>query len=284
MKASTRVAAVATLCLAAAACVRLNTPEKKAGYAVGHQIGQSLERIKDKVDVDQLAQGLEDQAAGKGTLADADRTQLLIMLQQGKAADAAKTGYAVGETIAKNLQDSLQFVDVSLVERGIRDELAGKTLLSDADVQAALQDLDQRRSSVLGAKNKADGDAFLAKNKAVPGVKVTASGLQYQVLREGTGRRPKATDTVNVDYVGTLINGTKFDSSYDRHQPAVFELDRVIPGWTEGLQLMRVGSKYRFVIPSNLGYGERGAGGTIGPDSVLVFEVELHGIEKAGRH
>lgn len=119
------------------------------------------------------------------------------------------------------------------------------------------------------------GQDFLAKNKSVEGVQVTASGLHYQVLKAGKGRKPKGRDTVKVHYVGTLIDGTKFDSSVDRDEPAVFPVGAVIQGWVEGLQLMDEGSKARFVIPSELAYGERGAGDDIGPDEVLVFEVEL---------
>jgi FKBP-type peptidyl-prolyl cis-trans isomerase len=119
------------------------------------------------------------------------------------------------------------------------------------------------------------GQDYLAKHKARPGVQVTPSGLQYEVLRAGAGPAPKASDSVKVHYLGTLTDGTKFDSSYDRREPAVFPVNGVIEGWVEGLQLMNAGSKFRFVIPSELAYGEDGAGGDIGPDEVLVFEVEL---------
>lgn len=119
------------------------------------------------------------------------------------------------------------------------------------------------------------GEAFLAANRSAEGVKVTPSGLQYLVLREGDGARPSLTDIVRVHYQGNLISGAKFDSSYDRGKPAEFPLNQVIPGWTEGLQLMTVGSKYRLFIPSELGYGKRGAGRAIGPDEVLIFDVEL---------
>lgn len=122
------------------------------------------------------------------------------------------------------------------------------------------------------------GADFLAKNKSLPGVKVTASGLHYEILKGGKGPAPKETDEVEVHYVGTLVDGTKFDSSYDRDETIVFPVNGVIEGWVEGLQLMNVGSKFRFVIPSELAYGAGGAGDDIGPDEVLVFEVELFGI------
>jgi FKBP-type peptidyl-prolyl cis-trans isomerase FklB len=125
------------------------------------------------------------------------------------------------------------------------------------------------------AENKAAGEKFLAENAQNAGVTTTASGLQYQVFNEGTGATPKATDNVTVHYKGTTIDGKEFDSSYGRGAPATFPLNRVIAGWTEGLQLMKEGAKYRFFIPSNLAYGERGAGRDIGPNSALIFDVEL---------
>ncbi|MCB1157821.1 MAG: FKBP-type peptidyl-prolyl cis-trans isomerase [Leptospiraceae bacterium] len=130
-----------------------------------------------------------------------------------------------------------------------------------------------------GKVNKAAGEKFLTENKGKEGVKVTPSGLQYKVIKEGSGAKPTATNTVKVHYVGTLIDGSEFDSSYKRGQPAVFPLNGVIPGWTEGLQLMTVGSKYKFFIPSHIAYGERGPG-KIGPNSTLIFDVELISIEK----
>jgi len=139
------------------------------------------------------------------------------------------------------------------------------------------------RAKVLAEKNKKDGDAFLAENRKKEGVKTTVSGLQYKVLAEGKGGSPKATDKVSVNYRGTLIDGTEFDSSYKRGEPAAFGLNQVIKGWTEGIQLMKAGGKYTFTIPSELAYGERGTpGGPIGPNAVLIFEVELLSIgEKA---
>src|SRR5207249_3021164 len=130
-----------------------------------------------------------------------------------------------------------------------------------------------------GEKNKAEGEKFLSEKKNKPGVKTTASGLQYKVLKEGSGSPPKETDTVVVNYRGTLVDGTEFDSSYKRGEPATFPVNRVIKGWTEALQLMKPGSKYQIFIPANLAYGERGAGGDIGPNATLIFEVELMNVK-----
>ena len=138
-----------------------------------------------------------------------------------------------------------------------------------------------RRQGRQAAKNKKDGDAYLAQNKSKPGVTVTKSGLQYKVVKEGkaNGASPRASDTVVVQYRGTLIDGKEFDSSYKRGKPATFPLGNVIPGWTEGIQLMKPGAKYQFVIPSDLAYGFTGQGQDIGPNATLLFEVELIGIE-----
>ena len=154
--------------------------------------------------------------------------------------------------------------------------------LGDAEAQQIVQEFfakqEEKQKAEAAEKGKAakqDGEKFLAENGKKEGVITTASGLQYQVLREGNGQSPKATDTVECHYEGTLIDGTKFDSSYDRGQTATFPLNQVIAGWTEGLQLMKEGGKYRFFIPYELGYGERGAGASIPPFSTLVFDVEL---------
>jgi len=147
-------------------------------------------------------------------------------------------------------------------------------------LQKALQSAASKESSESAGKNKEEGAAFLKANVKKPGVKTTPSGLQYKVITLGKGKKPKATDKVKVHYKGTLIDGKVFDSSYDRGEPISFGLDGVIKGWTEGLQLMPTGSKFEFVIPSELAYGESPRpGGPIGPNAVLVFEVELLGIE-----
>jgi FKBP-type peptidyl-prolyl cis-trans isomerase FklB len=136
------------------------------------------------------------------------------------------------------------------------------------------------RNKILVEKNKKEGEIFLAENKKKEGVVTLPSGLQYKVIKEGTGETPKLTDTVTVNYSGTLIEGTEFDSSYRRGQPATFPVKGVIAGWTEALQLMKVGSKWQLFIPSNLAYGERGAGRDIGPNTTLIFDVELLSIKE----
>jgi FKBP-type peptidyl-prolyl cis-trans isomerase FkpA len=171
--------------------------------------------------------------------------------------------------------------------QAVRTELSGgKPLLADADAKAVLAVFSQQMQSkmqvkagVAGDKNQAQGAAFLAKNKTAKGVFTTPSGLQYMVLRQGAGPRPKPGDHVRVNYRGTLLDDTVFDSSYDRGQPAEFGLDQVIPGWTEGVSMMPVGAKYRFWIPGDLAYGAKGTpGGPVGPNATLVFDVELMAI------
>jgi FKBP-type peptidyl-prolyl cis-trans isomerase len=170
----------------------------------------------------------------------------------------------------------------------LKDAMAGgKTLMTDEQAQATIMELqgqlrqkaDAQRQQA-GATNKKDGDAFLAANKSKPGVVTLPSGLQYKILKEGTGPKPTSADSVECNYKGTLIDGTEFDSSYKRGQSATFPVTGVIKGWTEALQLMPVGSKWQLVLPPDLAYGARGAGDAIGPDETLIFEVELLGITK----
>jgi len=179
-------------------------------------------------------------------------------------------------------------VDPAILARGIKDALAGgKTLLTDEEAQATIQGVQkemqakqQEKQKEAADVNKKDGEAFLAANKGKPGIVTLPSGLQYKILTAGTGPKPTANDSVNCNYRGTLIDGKEFDSSYKRGKPVTFPVTGVIKGWTEALQLMPVGSKWQLFIPSDLAYGDRGAGADIGPGSTLVFEVELISIEE----
>lgn len=197
-----------------------------------------------------------------------------------------KAGYAIGVDFGKRLKPLADF-DLEQIFRGIRDGFAGKSELTEAATQDVMQAFRQvmnakqeEAAKSAADKNAKEGAAFLAANKAKPGVKVTASGLQYKVLKEGTGATPKATDEVSVHYRGTLLDGTEFDSSIKRNMPAEFPVGGVIKGWIEALQLMKVGSKWQLFIPSQLAYGANGTPDrTIGPNATLVFEVELLGIK-----
>ena len=194
-----------------------------------------------------------------------------------------KVSYALGIGIGRQLsQMGAADLNIDDFAQAIKDVIAGDLKLGNAEAQQIVQEFfakqEEKQKAEAAEKGKAakqEGEKFLAENGKKEGVITTASGLQYQVLREGNGQSPKATDTVECHYEGTLIDGTKFDSSYDRGQTATFPLNQVIAGWTEGLQLMKEGGKYRFFIPYELGYGERGAGASIPPFSTLVFDVEL---------
>jgi FKBP-type peptidyl-prolyl cis-trans isomerase FklB len=196
-------------------------------------------------------------------------------------------GMQIGTGLGSNLKKQNVEVDWNLVSQGMKDSAAGaKTRLTQEEMktvlsakQAEVQKQQQAKMQEAAAKNKVEGEAFLSANKSKEGVVTLPSGLQYKILTAGTGPKPVATDSVKCNYKGTLINGTEFDSSYKRGQPATFGVSQVIKGWTEALQLMPVGSKWQLFIPSNLAYGERGAGAEIGPDSTLIFEVELLSIE-----
>lgn len=187
-----------------------------------------------------------------------------------------KTSYGLGMSIGRQLQQmNATGLDIDDFAQAIRDVFAGSTQITEAEAERAVQAFFQQKAEEQAKAAKAEGENFLAENAKKPGVKTLPSGLQYQVLREGNGRRPTATDQVECHYEGTLINGQVFDSSYRRGETATFGLNQVIKGWTEGLQLMQEGAKYRFFIPYNLAYGERGAGQSIPPYAALIFDVEL---------
>jgi len=189
-----------------------------------------------------------------------------------------KVSYIVGMQIAQQLKAQGIPVDEEALFAGIRDQLAGEVKFDQAQISQVMQDFQQRQQqeqAQVGDRNKEQGEAFLAANLKKPGVKATDSGLQYKVITQGEGKIPQADDQVSVHYRGTLIDGTEFDSSYQRGEPATFPVRGVIKGWIEALQMMPVGSKWELYIPSGLAYGPRGAGAQIGPNSTLVFEVEL---------
>ena len=202
--------------------------------------------------------------------------------------ETQKVSYMVGMDVGRNLSQIKDEIDVDVLMQGIKDMMAGgETKLTPEQANEVKQSFMKKMQAkateeraAAAAKNRTEGEAFLAENAKKPGVKTTESGLQYQVMTQGKGKKPAATDKVKVHYVGTLIDGTKFDSSVDRGQPAEFALNGVIKGWTEALQLMPVGSKYKLFVPSDLAYGEQGTPGPIGPNSTLIFEVELLEIVK----
>ncbi len=202
--------------------------------------------------------------------------------------EQAKYSYALGLDVSMNFKQRNMDVDEKFFLAGFKDGTAGKMdIMNEEEKGAALQEFQtkmikkmQEDMTKKAAENKAKGEKFLEENKKKEGVKVTESGLQYKVITEGKGPKPTAEDMVECHYKGTLLDGTEFDSSYKRNQPAKFPLNRVIKGWTEGLQLMSKGAKYQFFIPSDLAYGERG-NSRIGPGETLIFEVELINFEKA---
>jgi FKBP-type peptidyl-prolyl cis-trans isomerase len=200
--------------------------------------------------------------------------------------DKDKLSYAVGMNIGRSIHSQSMEIDPAILLRGLKDEMAGKTVMTDMEAhntlmqaqQEAKKKIDETRQASMEPNKKA-GDAFLAANKTKEGVVTLPSGLQYKILKEGTGPKPTPADSVVCNYRGTLIDGKEFDSSYKRGQPATFPVGQVIKGWTEALQLMSVGSKWQLFVPENLAYGDRGAGPDIGPGATLIFEVELISIK-----
>ena len=201
--------------------------------------------------------------------------------------DKEKLSYSIGMDIGGNLKRQSVEVDPDLLAKGVKDGYGGgKTILSEEEARKTITDFQKtlmakqaEAMQKLSEKNKADGEKFLAENAKKGGVKTLPSGLQYKEIAPGTGKSPKAADTVTTQYNGTLIDGTEFDSSYKRGEPATFPVSGVIPGWTEALQLMKEGAKWQLFVPSDLAYGEQGAGREIGPNATLIFEVELISIQ-----
>ncbi len=215
---------------------------------------------------------------------------LCFAIQPARAADESlktdkeKASYSIGFDLGKNLKNAGVEVDFTAITAGIKDGSGGATgKLTQQEMMAAMQLLRKEisdRQAVKAAAAKEAGIKFLAENGKKAGVKTTASGLQYKVIKDGTGKMPKDGDTVVTHYAGTLIDGTEFDSSYKRNEPATFPVNGVIKGWTEALKLMKEGAKWQLFIPSDLAYGPQGNSG-IPPDSTLVFDIELIKIEGA---
>ena len=293
--------AASSLAASAADTTVLATDRDKASYMVGMDVGRSIAPVAPDLDVAAFEKAVRNAFdGGKPLLAEEEVKPLAQALMQriaardGKAPAGAvpevsheKVGYLVGADVGRSLAPIKDELDVAVLVQALRTVLAnGTPLLSQAEADAVrgafstrMQAQMQAKAAAVAGKNQAEGAAFLAKNKATKGVYTTPSGLQYMVLRQGAGVRAKPGDRVRVNYQGSLLDGTVFDSSYERGQPAEFALNEVIPGWTEGVSLMPVGAKYRFWVPGNLAYGEKGTpGGPIGPNATLVFDVELMGI------
>jgi FKBP-type peptidyl-prolyl cis-trans isomerase FkpA len=304
----------ATLWMSAAVAqekTSLATDRDKVSYAVGLDVAHAIAPVAQDMDTAAFEQGVRNAfAGGKPAMGKEEAVAIdhalraRVAARMGKAGpgatsgstpgaqppavDKVKVGQLVGgQMIGPSLASIKDEVELPVLLQAIRTSLAGRpALLSDADAKATLtvfskhmQDAMQAKAALTGDKNKAEGEAFLARNKAVKGVFVTPSGLQYTVLRQGAGAPPKPGDRVRVNYRGTLLDGTVFDSSYDRGEATEFGLDEVIPGWREGVSLMPVGAKYRFWIPADLAYGAKGTpGGPVGPNATLVFDVELMSI------
>ena len=194
-----------------------------------------------------------------------------------------KLSYTLGVNTGKNIQQQAIDIDPDQFSKGMKDALSGaKPALTDEEMRQSImalqKDMQEKQAAkmkVLAEENKKKGEAFLAENKKKEGVKTLPSGLQYKIIKNGKGKSPKLTDTVTANYKGTSIDGTEFDSSYKRGEPAKFPLKGVIPGWVEALKMMKVGSQWQIFVPANLGYGEGGASPVIGPNETLIFEIEL---------
>lgn len=280
----------------------LASDRDKVSYMIGMDVAHSIQAAAPDVDVNAFERAVGNAFSGGKPLIAETRVKPLaqslmqrIAMRNGKAPAGTvsptvakdQVGYLIGADIGRSLTPIKDEIDLAMFMRGLRTTLTGgKPLLAEAEASGLRSAFTQRmqarmqaQASVAGSKNDAEGIAFLARNKSIKGVYTTPSGLQYMVLRQGAGPRPKPGEHVRVNYRGTLLDGTVFDSSYDRGEPAEFGLDQVIQGWAEGVAMMPVGSKYRFWLPGSLAYGAKGTpGGPVGPNATLVFDVELMGI------
>jgi len=215
-------------------------------------------------------------------------SQVQAQEQPALQTEKDKVSYSIGIDIGNTLKRQAIDVNLDLVTRGLKDAMTGeKFLMTEEQILETVTNFrkemiakQQEQAKKLGEKNIKEGEAFLEENKKKEGVQTLPSGLQYKVIKPGTGKKPKPTDNVTTHYRGTLVDGTEFDSSYKRGTPVTFPVNGVIPGWTEALQLMQEGAKWQLFLPPNLAYGERGAGRDVGPNATLIFEVELISVQE----
>ncbi|MGQ4659226.1 FKBP-type peptidyl-prolyl cis-trans isomerase N-terminal domain-containing protein [Lysobacter sp. F6437] len=280
----------------------LGNERARVSYMVGHDVARSIAPAAPDIDLAAFERAVRNALDGGEPLIKESQVQsvgrglmMRIASRAGQApagaeipeVDKQQVGYLVGSDVGRSLEPMKAELDLAVLMQGVRATFTGgELLMSEAELGSTREAFGQKmrnqfqsRMQAQAATNKAEGAAFLAANRQEKGVFTTPSGLQYRVLRQGSGARPRPNDRVRVNYEGTLLDGTVFDSSYERGQPAEFGLDQVIAGWTEGLTMMPVGAKYRFWIPGELGYGAKGGGGgEIGPNATLVFDVELQAI------
>ncbi|GAB2520117.1 FKBP-type peptidyl-prolyl cis-trans isomerase N-terminal domain-containing protein [Lysobacter humi (ex Lee et al. 2017)] len=291
-------APAATKAARAAPLTALTTQRQKVSYMVGTDVAQSIAPVAEDLDVAEFERAIRNAFAGGSPLitpeqAKATHEALMkrIAVRRGQApagttpppVSKAHVAALVGADVGRSLEAIKDELELPVLIQAVSTVFSkGTLLMTDAERTALREQFAREVSTKLQARaaaqatsNKEAGAKFLAQNKTQKGVFTTASGLQYMVLRQGSGARPRATDRVRVNYEGRLLDGTVFDSSYKNGQPVDFMLKQVIQGWAEGVQLMPVGAKYRFWIPAELGYGERGAGAQVGPNATLVFDVEL---------
>jgi FKBP-type peptidyl-prolyl cis-trans isomerase FkpA len=280
----------------------LDTERARTSYMVGHDIARSITAAAPDIDLAAFDRAVANALEGGEPLIAESQVpvtgralMMRIAARAGRApadaevpaVDKAQVGYLVGSDVGRSLQPMKAELDLPIVLQAVRATFGGDApKMTEAELETTRQAFARKmrgefeaRMTAQAAANQAEGAKFLAANKQEKGVFTTPSGLQYRVLRQGSGPRPRPGAQVRVNYQGSLLDGTVFDSSYERGEPSVFGLDQVIAGWTEGLMLMPVGAKYRFWIPGELGYGAKGGGGgQIGPNATLVFDVELQAI------